>query len=78
MKGNIYPVKYGYMVRYGRAISLFAKNKQLAERILNGLRFKDDEGTLDPQDYQRGNPLKFKTQAKKWLRFSRFFILKGM
>ena len=69
MKGNYYKTKYGYQVRFGRNICLYAANVKEAERILTGLRFKEDEGSFDPRDYQRGNPLGFDTLARKWLKF---------
>ncbi|MBW2613714.1 MAG: hypothetical protein JRE12_15340 [Deltaproteobacteria bacterium] len=69
MKGNYYKSKYGYQVRFGRDICLHAANIQQAERILTGLRFKEDEGTFDSRDYKRGNPLGFEQLAKKWLKF---------
>ena len=71
MKGNIYPAKYGYKVRYGRKISKRFKHFRDAEDFLIGLRFKDREGSLDIRDYQKGNPLGFETLALKWLKIKK-------
>jgi integrase len=38
-----------------------------AGRFLEGIRYKEDEGTFDLRDYQAGNPLGFKTLSEKWL-----------
>ncbi len=38
-----------------------------ARRFLEGIRYKEDEGTFDRRDYQAGNPLGFKTLSDKWL-----------
>ena len=38
-----------------------------AERFLNGLRFQDDNGTFDPRDWQRDQPLGFEYLSRKWL-----------
>ena len=67
MKGQIYPTKYGYQVRFGRKLTKHFKNLGDAERFLNGIRFKMDEGTFDIRDYQRGNPMGFQNLAEKWL-----------
>ena len=40
MKGNIYPTKYGYQIRFGRDVCLHAKTIVQAERILTGLRYE--------------------------------------
>jgi integrase len=69
MKGGIYPTKYGYHVRYGRAITLHFKTLPEAERCLTGLRWQDDQGILDPRDFKKGNPMGFDRLAKKWLDF---------
>lgn len=42
-----------------------------AARFLNGLRFKRDEGTLDPRDYRVDNPLGFANQVETWLSVKR-------
>jgi len=67
MKGNIYPVDGGFRVRYGRHIQKRFRSLEEAERFLTGIRFKDDEGTLDARDYASENPLSFETQAERWL-----------
>ena len=67
MKGNIYPTKYGFQVRFGRELTKHFKNIEEAERFLNGIRFKSDEGTYDIRDYKRNNPLGFENLAQKWL-----------
>ena len=55
-------------VKFGRKIRRrFANDYAGASRFLNGLRFKHDEGTLDPRDYQPDNPLGFENLALKWL-----------
>lgn len=69
MKGGIYETRYGYQVRFGRKISKHFKTLEQAERFLNGIRFKHDEGTLDERDYRRDNPLGFQNLAEKWLDF---------
>lgn len=70
MKGNIYPTKTGYQVRFGRKITRRFKRGELAlaERFLNGLRFKTDEGTFDARDYQQSNPLGFSYLVEKYLK----------
>jgi hypothetical protein len=67
MKGNIYPVDGGFRVRYGRTIQRRFRSISEAERFLTGLRFKDDEGTLDPRDYAGSNPLSFDRLTEEWL-----------
>jgi len=68
MKGNIYATKYGHQVRFGRKICKHFKSLKEAERFLNGIRFKCDEGTFDLRDYQKEYPLGFATQTDKWLK----------
>ena len=67
MKGNIYRTKYGFQVRFGRGVSKHCKTLEAAERFLTGIRFKTDEGTFDPRDYKKGNPLGFSNLVEKWL-----------
>jgi integrase len=41
---------------------------EAAQRFLTGLRFHVDEGTLDPRDYRKDNPLGFENLALAWLK----------
>lgn len=43
------------------------KTYQEASRFLTGLRFKDDENTLDERDYKKNNPLGFTNMSNKFL-----------
>lgn len=61
------PACKGYIVRFGRDISVRFDNYQGAAQFLNGLRFKDAEGTLDIRDYKADQPLSFVKQSEKWL-----------
>lgn len=56
-------------VRFTRQIKRKFTNYEEASRFLNGLRFKVDENSYDARDYQRANPLGFRTLAEKWLDF---------
>ena len=56
-----------FIVRFGRRIFRRFTNYDEASRFLTGLRFKKDEGTFDPRDYQPSNPLGFENLAEKWL-----------
>ena len=67
MKGNIYQVDGGFRVRYGRYIQKRFRSREEAERFLTGIRFKDDEGTLDFRDYAGSNPLAFDRLTEEWL-----------
>ena len=59
----------GFFVRYGRDIQRRFSNDLLgAQRFLTGLRFKEDEGTLDPRDYRTSNPLGFENLVDRWLK----------
>jgi len=49
----------------------FSIDYQAAARFLNGLRFKHDEGTLDPRDYRVNNPMGFANQVEAWLNVKR-------
>jgi len=69
MKGAIYENKgkgSRWMVRFGGITKRF-DNYKTAERFLNGLRFKTDEGSFDQRDYQKDNPLGFSNLSDKWL-----------
>ncbi len=74
MLGGIYQNKgkYGakYVVRFKNIFKRF-DSLQEAERFLNGLRFKYDEGTFDPRDYRKDNPLGFENQVKKYLEYKK-------
>ena len=74
MLGGIYinKWKYGskYVVRFKNIFKRF-DSLQEAERFLNGLRFKYDEGTFDPRDYRKDNPLGFENQVKKYLEYKK-------
>lgn len=54
------------VVRFGRKFYKRTIDYDLACRILTGIRFKHDEGTYDPRDYQRSNPLALDKQIDKW------------
>jgi integrase len=41
---------------------------EAAQRFLTVLRFQVDEGTFDPRDYRRDNPLGFENLALSWLK----------
>ncbi len=42
-----------------------------ASRLLNGFRYKTDEGTFDSRDYKKDNPLGFANLAGKWLQIKK-------
>lgn len=67
MKGRIYPVRGGFIVRFGRAISKRFRSMERAERFLNGLRYETDKGTFDPRDYAVEKPLSFSKLADQYL-----------
>lgn len=67
MKGYIEKTASGFRVRYGRKIQKRFPSLEQAERFLTGLRFKEDEGTLDRRDYSKANPLAFERQVERWL-----------
>jgi len=72
MLGGIYENKSGkgskYIVRFKGIFRRFNSLKE-AERFLNGLRFKYDEGTFDPRDYMKSNPLGFANLVSKYLEY---------
>ena len=74
MLGGIYENrwKWGskYVVRFKNITRRFDSLKE-AERFLNGLRFKVDEGTFDPRDYRKDLPLGFQNQVKKYLEYKK-------
>ncbi|OQY01368.1 MAG: hypothetical protein B6I22_14660, partial [Desulfobacteraceae bacterium 4572_123] len=67
MRGQIYPYRNGFMVRFGRGISKWFKTREQAERMLTGLRFAVDQGTFDPRDYAADRPLSFENLAEAYL-----------
>jgi len=56
-----------FRVQFGRKTRRRFSVYKEAERFLNGLRFKVDEGTYDPRDYRVDHPMEFETLALKWL-----------
>ena len=56
-----------FRVKYGRKIERRFTSIRAAERFLTGIRFQDDQGTLDPRDYQFDAPLAFDKMATAWL-----------
>ena len=80
MKGNIYPTRHGFLVWFPmgseKDIRQRFKHYEAAERFLNGLRFKYDEGTLDGRDYRKDNPLGFANLVEKFLHSKR--LLRGV
>lgn len=57
-----------FKVRFGRCVTKRFRSYQEAERFLDGLRFKVDEGTFDERDYSKGNPHGFQSLAETWLK----------
>jgi len=68
MKGRIYPNRGGYVVRFGRQISKWFKEKEAAERFLNGVRYETDKGTFDPRDYDSDRPLAIRNLVKQYMK----------
>jgi integrase len=58
---------HNLIVRFGRKFYKRTTDYPLACRILTGIRFKFDEGTYDPRDYQKSNPLGIDNQIEKYL-----------
>jgi len=81
MKGGMYRVKINgktyYQVKFKGGISFTRASKAEAERILNGLRYETDRGTLDPRDYRKDQPLAFNRLAKQWLKHKRSVVRPG-
>ena len=67
MKGAKYFDGKYYHIRFGRKIHRMFKVEAEADRFLTGLRFKDDEKTLDLRDYSKHKPLALSKQAEHWL-----------
>lgn len=55
------------IVRFGRKYNRKVTDYELACRILTGIRFKYDEGSFDPRDYEKSNPLSLGKQIEKYL-----------
>lgn len=67
MRGQIYPYKNGYMVRFGRGISKWFKSEVEAERLLNNIRYQVDNQQFDPRDYAADRPLAFSNLAEAYI-----------
>jgi len=71
MQGDIKENKTGkgskYYVRFQKVFKRF-NDLEKAERFLNALRYKYDEGLFDERDYMQGEPLAFQTLSEQWLR----------
>ena len=74
MKGGIYENKSGkgatWIVKFPGVYRRF-KDRDRAERFLNGLRFKTDEGSLDVRDYKDSQPLGLSNLIGEYLKFSK-------
>lgn len=57
-----------------RSVTRRFKSYGSAQRFLTGLRFKDDENSFDPRDYQQDKPLGFSTLSLKWLEIKRLTV----
>nr|BDD45896.1 hypothetical protein 1 [bacterium] len=66
-----------FKIRFGRGISRRFKDYEAADRFVTGLRYKSDEGTFDPRDYQSDNPMGFTNLADQWLEIKKREIRKG-
>lgn len=55
-----------FFIKFKKTYKNF-KHFNEAERYLTGLQFKTDEGTYDPRDYRRDNPLGFTNMSNKFL-----------
>ena len=58
---------HNLIIRFGRKFYKRTTDYDLACRILTGIRFKFDEGTYDPRDYQASNPLGVEKQIDRYL-----------
>jgi integrase len=56
-----------FILKFGRDIRKESKSYTKLARLLNGLRFKTDENTLDVRDYQADNPMAFSKIAEEYL-----------
>ncbi len=81
MRGGIYRVKINgktyHQVKFKGGISFTRASRAEAERILNGLRYETDRGTLDPRDYRKDQPLAFNRLATQWLKHKRSVVRPG-
>ncbi len=70
MLGKILRNKSGkgarYYVRFQKVFKRF-NDLDKAERFLNALRFRYDEGVFDERDYMKDQPLAFSTLSMQWL-----------
>ena len=66
-----------FYLKFGKEIFLSFTNFPQAERCLSGLRYKYDEGTLDPKDFKKDNPLGFKNLIMKWRNIKKKKIATG-
>ncbi len=55
-----------FKVKFGRLCKRFRSYSE-AYRFLTGCRFKTDEKTYDPRDYQKDKPLGFENLARRWI-----------
>ena len=53
----------------GKEILRRFKDYPSANRFLTGLRFHVDQGTFDPRDYQKTNPMGFQNLVTTWLKY---------
>ena len=71
MLGGIYENQSGkgsrWRVKFPGGINRRFGDRVAAERFLNGLRFKVDEGTFDPREYRKEEPLELENLAREWL-----------
>ncbi len=68
------PASWGFYVKFPSSPPIqkrFDRDYLSAVRFLTGLRFRKDEGTLDPRDYRADNPLGFANQVDVWLEVKR-------
>lgn len=65
-----------FAVKFGK-IHKRTNSYEEAFRFLNGLRFKTDEKTFDPRDYQKDNPMGFMNVTEKWLAYKKGENLKS-
>ncbi len=61
----------GFRARFGKEVLVRFEKYKDARDFLNGLRWKEREGSFDPRDYKGNHPLGFKSQATKWLEFKK-------
>jgi len=74
MIGGIYENKSGkgsrYILRF-KEITRRGNDYGTLERMLTGLRYKLDEGSFDPRDYQKSQPLSFFKKSEEFLKHKR-------